>query len=200
MKRLVLIACVVLASCSRSPGDEVALIRGADALAWDGKHQVAGHRFRELPATLAGWNVAPAGNLTAFLPRRIFEELGDLPQNSRTPRPVGDVIINIGDARAPDVMWNALQPLEPTGEFAGLKRFVSRAPGVVAPGDTLVLPAPYRGHVQCGAGVLSSKTASCDVTLTHDGLRHSFTITVDQIQTWREYVESYLRVVSLLEA
>src|SRR5688572_1898034 len=174
MKCLVLVACVVLASCSPSPADEVALIRGADALAWDGKHQVAGRRFRELPAPIAGWKVAPAGNLTAFLPRRTFEELGELAQDVRTPRPVGEGIINIGDARAPDVMWNALQPLEPTGEFAGLKRFVSSAPGVVAPGDTLVLPAPYKGHVQCAAGVLSSKAASCDVTLTHDGLRHSF--------------------------
>lgn len=200
MKRIVLIACAALASCSRGPTDEVALIRGADALAWDGKHQVAGHHFRALPATLAGWNVAPAGNLTAFLPRRIFEELAELPKNARTAQPVGDVIINIGDAAAPDIVWDAHQPLEPSGEYAGLKRFVSRAPGVVAPGDTLVLPAPYQGRVQCSAGTLASKATSCDVTLTQDGLRHSFTITVDQIATWRPYVDGYLRVVSLLEA
>ena len=200
MKWTIAILCLAVAGCSPDKSDEAAMIRGADALGWSGKHKIAGHSFRDLPGTMGGWQVAPAGNLTAFMPRRVFEELAELPKDARTPKPIGDVIINIGEAGQPDVAWRGLQPLEPTGEYAGLKRYVSRAPGVVRPGDTLILPAPYEGRIDCMADVLPTGSTGCDVVLQSKGLRHTFTITAEQVRTWRAYVDGYLRVIDKLEA
>jgi hypothetical protein len=201
MRCLSVLLAAAVAACSPKTSDETALIRGADALGWKGTYTVGSHTFRDLPAKFGKWQVAQSGNLSAFIPRAAFEELADLPDSARARQRSGDVIINIGDARGPaDSFWQAPKPGDEAGDHAGLKRYVIHAPGVVRPGDTLILPSPYAGRIHCSAGDMKAVTATCLFLLEADGLRHSFTIPVEQISAWRAYADGYLRFIDQIEA
>jgi len=69
------------------------------------------------------------------------------------------------------------------------------------PGDTLILPAPYKGRIHCPAGALGEDPApSCLAMLEADGLRHSFSILPEQVPAWRAQVDAYLAFISKIEA
>jgi len=166
------------------------MVEGGEALGWAGTRSLAQHKFRELPATLGKWHVAQTGNLTAFISARNFYEVTGF-KGVISGRPhSGDVIINIGDAAKPDIGWMMAEPRERTGEYAGLSRYISRNPEIKNPGDTLRLPPPYNGRIECPAQAIK-RGASCQLILETDGLRHSLSIMPDEIEHWRMYVDGY---------
>lgn len=190
------VAALLLAACGPSEGDQAK----ADLSLASALNARTGVGARTAPdAVIDGrtwhalgqnaWSVTPDGkSAVTVVPAAEFRVMiGD-----ETPVPRGhqssDIIINLSP-KGSELSQLNLSSTQSIAPLAGLRRTVDPAYPETS-GETLWLPAPYRGVIKCRPRAVE-QMAACQVSLERGATSQSFTIAAADLPQWKLRVDGF---------